>query len=272
MSPRPSAARRGSPYPRGFVYGRGVADPHALSLTGLKLKRALAALKPVHGEVLELGCGGGQYLRGLRRFRPDLRLVGLDLDPEAVAASSKITGSECRLGDAARLPFKANRFQAVIGFDILEHVPDPGRVLAEARRVLTAGGVLHLYVPCEGNPGTVYTLRGHGLKARWGGHRQQFTSDGLLQLLTQQGFQVQQVRHSDHWLTQQFDFAFFRHLDRSRDPQALWAAQALTPGPGIKGWTLRMARRLLSVLTWAEGQLRRGPRGAMGLHVTALKT
>jgi hypothetical protein len=49
-----------SPYPRGFVYGQGEASPFALSLTGLKLARALRALAPVQGRVLELGCGGGQ--------------------------------------------------------------------------------------------------------------------------------------------------------------------------------------------------------------------
>lgn len=266
-----SAAATRSPYPKGFVFGQGEARPGALSLTGLKLSRALAALAGVRGRVLELGCGGGQYLRGLRRQRPDLDLFAIDLDPAVVKAVCQEPGITCRQADAARLPFAAGYFSAVVGFDILEHVPDPDRVLRECGRVLAPKGMLHLYVPCEANPGTVYARHGHEVKAKWGGHVQQFTTPDLLQRIKQAGFDVRQVRHADHWLTQQLDHMFFRRLDRSPDPAKLWAAQSLRPGGGLSGYFLRLARRLLSAASWLEGTLRSGERGAMGAHVTAVK-
>lgn len=269
--PASQAALR-NPYPRGFVFGQGEAKPNALSLTGLKLSRALAALAGVRGRVLELGCGGGQYLRGLRRQRPDLELFAIDLDPGAVKAVCREPGITCQQADAARLPFRAGYFSAVVGFDILEHVPDPDRVLRECSRVLGPGGMLHLYVPCEGNPGTVYARRGHAVKAKWGGHCQQFAAPDLLRRIGRAGFEVRGVRHADYWLTQQLDFMFFSRLDRSPDPAGLWAAQALRPGGGLSGWALRLARRLLSAASWLEGSLRRGERGAMGAHVTAVKS
>ncbi|MEW6516287.1 MAG: class I SAM-dependent methyltransferase [candidate division FCPU426 bacterium] len=260
-----------NPYPQGFVFGRGEASPRALSLSGLKFARALAALAKVRGRVLELGCGGGQYLRGLKRRRPDLELHGVDLDPEAVAVVTRESGLDCRQADAARLPYPAGYFSAVLGFDILEHVPDPDGVLRECSRVLAPGGVLHLYVPCEGNPRTVYARRGHELKAKWGGHCQQFATLDLLARLVLAGFEVRGVRHADYWLTQQLDYLFFSRLERSADPAALWAAQSLRPGGGLAGWFLRLARRLLSAASWLEGSLRRGEQGAMGAHVTAVK-
>jgi len=176
----------------------------------------------------------------------------------------------CR-ADVAALPYTDRTFAGVLGFDILEHVDDPARVLSEAARVLAPGGLLHLYVPCEGNPGTVYQRRGHETKARWGGHRQRFTTEGLLELIAAAGLRVSGVRHADYWLTQQLDFLFFSRLDKSPDPQRLWAAQALAPGGGIKGWALRCARRILSAVSWLENTLRRSRHGAMGVHVTAVK-
>jgi SAM-dependent methyltransferase len=207
----------------------------------------------------------------LRRQRPDLRLHAVDLDPDAIAAVCREPGLDCCQADAARLPFKEGYFSAVVGFDILEHVPDPDRVLRECNRVLARGGVLHLYVPCEGNPNTVYTRRGHRVKAKWGGHCQQFTTPDLLRRVGQAGFEVAGVRHADYWLTQQLDFMFFQRLDRAPDPAKLWAAQSLQPGGGLQGLLLRLARRCLSAASWLEGSLRRAERGAMGAHVTAMK-
>ncbi len=260
-----------NPYPAGFVYGSGEARPRAWSLSGLKVSRALKALAGVEGRVLELGCGGGQYLRALQRRRPDLRLYAVDKDPAAIQTVSRIAGLECRLADVADLPYPDGHFSAVLGFDILEHVEDPDRVLRECARVLATGGRLHLYVPCEGNPGTVYVRRGHAVKAKWGGHCQQFTTPDLLTRLGRAGFTVLAFRPADYWLTQQFDYTFFKRLDRSEHPKALWAAQSLRPGGGLAGWALRRARCLLSALSWLEGSLRRGERGAMGVHVTAVK-
>lgn len=49
--------------------------------------------------------------------------------------------------DAAALPLAAGSMDAVVCAELLEHVPDPRRVLAEAARVLRPGGRLVLTVP-----------------------------------------------------------------------------------------------------------------------------
>jgi SAM-dependent methyltransferase len=270
MSSAPAPKITG-PYPQGFVFGRGQADPAGLSLAGLKIRRALWALKPVNGKILELGCGGGQYLRAIKTHRPDLDVFGVDLDIYAVAEAVRIPGVTCCRADAARLPFAEQTFSAVVGFDILEHVAGPAQVLAEAWRVLAPNGRLHLYVPCEGNPGTVYMRHGHDVKARFGGHVQQFTLASLLDLVKAPGFKLLRVRPADYWLAQQADYAFFSRLAASRDPRQLWAAQSLQPGGGFTGAMLRCLRRTLSALTWLESVVRFGQSGSMGAHVTAVK-
>jgi len=261
----------GSPYPEGFIYGRGEARPSGLSLAGLKISRCLKALDGIQGEVLELGCGGGQYLKALRRYRPELDLHAVDLAPDAVNAAAAISGVVCQTADVAALPYPKNKFSAVLGFDILEHVADPARVLREAFRVLVLGGRLHLYIPCEGNAGTIYMRRNHALKARWGGHKQQFTTEQISEMVRQEGFAIISLRHADYWLTQQFDYAFFSRLAGSAHSEEWWAAQSLSRGGGIKGWGLRLIRRVLSVISWLEGTVRRNRKGAMGVHLTAQK-
>ncbi|MBI5569077.1 MAG: methyltransferase domain-containing protein [Desulfomonile tiedjei] len=49
--------------------------------------------------------------------------------------------------DAGAIPFDSEVFDAVICAELLEHVPHPPAVLAEAHRVLRKGGVLLLCVP-----------------------------------------------------------------------------------------------------------------------------
>lgn len=49
--------------------------------------------------------------------------------------------------DVGSLPFRGGTADAVLHTQVLEHVPDPGQVLAELARVLKPGGVLYLTAP-----------------------------------------------------------------------------------------------------------------------------
>ena len=50
-------------------------------------------------------------------------------------------------GDATRLPFEDETFDAVTMFDLIEHVPDDAGAIREGLRVLKAGGYLLLSTP-----------------------------------------------------------------------------------------------------------------------------
>ena len=56
------------------------------------------------------------------------------------------------VGSAEALPFETASFDAVISFDVLEHVPDPAKVLTEAHRVLRTGGIFLLVFPSYYHP------------------------------------------------------------------------------------------------------------------------
>ncbi len=105
----------------------------------------LAALR-----ALDVGCGGGWWLRTLLRWgaRP-AHLAGIDLLPEAVAACHAIHPElDVRLGSAEELPFADGAFDLVSQFTVFSSILDDGlrrRVAAEMRRVLRPGGVLLWY-------------------------------------------------------------------------------------------------------------------------------
>lgn len=91
------------------------------------------------GCVLDLGCGVGHsyHLLGPRNT------VGVDNDAAALADQDRRT----IVADMRRLPFADGEFASVLAVHSLEHVPDPERVLAEARRVLAPGGVAVFVTP-----------------------------------------------------------------------------------------------------------------------------
>jgi ubiquinone/menaquinone biosynthesis C-methylase UbiE len=101
--------------------------------------------------LLEVGCGvGAQSEIILRRF-PDLKLTGIDRSPKQLEAArhmlAQIPGAKDRVEikemDATAMEFSANSFDGAFLCWILEHVPDPLRVLSEVRRVLRPGSVVY---------------------------------------------------------------------------------------------------------------------------------
>lgn len=103
------------------------------------------------GRFLDLGCGLGSCAAIYSR-RTGASSVGLDFARPAVAYA----GRECRrlgiparfvAGDAYRLPFADGAFDSVYIGQMLEHLSDAGKAVAEAIRVLRDGGKLIISVP-----------------------------------------------------------------------------------------------------------------------------
>jgi SAM-dependent methyltransferase len=108
--------------------------------------------------VLEIGPGPGLTTDVLAARTA--RLTTVELDPErATSLARRLAGTNVEVveGDAAALPFAANRFSAAASFHMLHHVATEtrqDRVFAEVARVLVPGGVLVAAdgVPAEDSP------------------------------------------------------------------------------------------------------------------------
>jgi SAM-dependent methyltransferase len=107
--------------------------------------------------VLDLGCFvGGRSLAWMRRYRL-AELVGSDIDPVVLAGAAAYADQEqARAAFVAavgeRLPFRDRSFDAVLSFDVFEHVQGPAQVLAECHRILRPGGRLFAVFPSYWHP------------------------------------------------------------------------------------------------------------------------
>ena len=114
---------------------------HPLWIIRRGLRRALARhAGQVRGRLLDVGCGWKPYAP-LFAGRVT-HYVGVEL-PTSRSASGVVDVYASGLA----LPFRWETFDAVLCTEVLEHVPEPERLLNEAARVLRPGGVLLLTVP-----------------------------------------------------------------------------------------------------------------------------
>ena len=95
-------------------------------------------------DVLDLGCAGGFMAEALHAR--GARVTGIDPAAQAIAAArahAAQAGHDIRyaVGHGEALPHADASFDAVVCVDVLEHVQDLPRVLAETARVLRPGGL-----------------------------------------------------------------------------------------------------------------------------------
>lgn len=96
--------------------------------------------------VLDIGCGGGFLTNYLARLGH--RVTGLDEAEDGLLVASAYDRSGAvtyERGDATALPYAAGSFDVVCAMDLLEHVEQPERVIAEAARVLARSGLFFFH-------------------------------------------------------------------------------------------------------------------------------
>jgi 2-polyprenyl-3-methyl-5-hydroxy-6-metoxy-1,4-benzoquinol methylase len=90
------------------------------------------------GSVLDIGCGEGVLAqRWALRLGDAGRVVGIDLEEESLQAgwaAHAAPNLEYRIVEASELPFGDGEFALTSAIEVLEHVPDPERTLAEMAR------------------------------------------------------------------------------------------------------------------------------------------
>lgn len=97
-------------------------------------------------DLLDIGCGTGANLEAIHRLLPSIKAVGVDADSYCRSACVE-RGLRVLDSSATALSVGDSSQDVVCAFDVLEHLNDEGRALAEIERVLRPGGVLVLTVP-----------------------------------------------------------------------------------------------------------------------------
>jgi 2-polyprenyl-6-hydroxyphenyl methylase/3-demethylubiquinone-9 3-methyltransferase len=110
-------------------------------------------LKSASLRVLDVGCGGG--ILSEEFARAGCSVSGIDQSAASIATAQGHARQEkleidYRVGAAEELPFPSASFDVVVCCDMLEHVADVDKVVAEAARVLRSPE------PGSGKPGGLY--------------------------------------------------------------------------------------------------------------------
>jgi ubiquinone/menaquinone biosynthesis C-methylase UbiE len=102
---------------------------------------------PDGSAVLDVPCGGGLALRGLRKDQ-QVRYVAADISPDMLARARRRASTLGREGveyveaDIERMPFGDNEFDLCVSFNGLHCLPNPAAAVREIARCLRTDGHL----------------------------------------------------------------------------------------------------------------------------------
>jgi methionine biosynthesis protein MetW len=145
--------------------------------------------------LLDIGCGDGAIIEiAIDRYE---EIHGCDISLNALSETKDMgMFSVCADLNEGCVPYKDDSFQCVTALELLEHIINPLRILAEIKRVLKPYGRLVLTTPNIRYFRNLHTLIFHGSFPHttiddfvWGGgHLHYFTRKDLSFLLGQAGF------------------------------------------------------------------------------------
>ncbi|MGN6186392.1 MAG: class I SAM-dependent methyltransferase [Thermoanaerobaculia bacterium] len=147
--------------------------------------------------ILEFGCGEAPLGEALKR-RQKCRVVGIELDPDAAAIAEKRIDAVYRGNVLEIIEILDEKFDWIIGGDIVEHLDEPWSFLGELRRIALPGAHLLLSLPNLANASVVSDLlRGRFDYVYMGltcvGHVRFFTKQTIEDMLTIAGWEVVEI-------------------------------------------------------------------------------
>jgi SAM-dependent methyltransferase len=261
VSPRPTPQEIGRYYPDTYSWKPDVAGGQSLvhraeqwyrfHLLRFETRQLLAYTDLGHGDsVLDAGCSSGDRLLVMKEA--GLAPAGVEISPAADFARERLN-LDVRRGTLEEARFEAGRFRAVTLHNVLEHVHDPRRLLAEAQRILAPGGWLVIQVP------NVRSLQARLFGKRWAAvdipRDLYYYAPAILgRLLDAGGFKVVRVVHRTSFLHP--PTAAISLLPWA-DPQRFWKAEAEGGAAGGLARRLAWATATVAVMpaVWLESRL-----------------
>jgi 2-polyprenyl-3-methyl-5-hydroxy-6-metoxy-1,4-benzoquinol methylase len=171
--------------------------------------------------ILEFGCGEGVLGAALKQ-RQKCRVVGIEIDQRAVSLAKKRL-DDVYCGDVNEIvALLQERFDAIVGGDIVEHLDEPWTFLADLRRIAAPGAQLLLSLPNISHASIVADL----LQGRFdyvymgltcAGHLRFFTKRTIEDLLTIAGWEVAAIEPQQLTTTPESE-GLIAQLDRAGIP------------------------------------------------------
>ncbi len=192
LFPQPKPAELERYYPRTYWYSAG---PESIVARWEEAYRRMVLMDHVWfvekaiaaSESLDVGCGGGLFLRLLRERGH--RVLGLDFSLEAAVVAKTLNRVPVVCATLSKAPLPPGQFSVLTMFHVLEHLYDPAGYVEAAHALLGPGGRLVVQVPNAAS--WQFLLFGQN----WNGldvprHLVNFKAKDLVTLLETTGFEV----------------------------------------------------------------------------------
>jgi ubiquinone/menaquinone biosynthesis C-methylase UbiE len=139
--------------PKGWYYKSIKIDPLQRYWHKKRFREVSKLIQEVNGKVLDIGCADGIFSKVIFDKTRAKGLIGIDIVPSSIDWARNhwktIRKMKFRVGDAEKLNFKKNSFDAVFALEMLEHVNRPKEVIKEVKRVLKKDGYAIFLVPTD---------------------------------------------------------------------------------------------------------------------------
>lgn len=143
-NPRPSQAQITAFYSQPDKYDSWLSQEAARDALW---RRRLKKLLPYQsaGNLLDVGAGIGQFLHHAKPFFT--QVAGTEISESARKIAKEKYGIDLHAGQVDELNCPPASFNNITLFHVLEHVPDPARLLTRCRELLCPGGMITIAVP-----------------------------------------------------------------------------------------------------------------------------
>lgn len=123
------------------LLGNSLPRDHSRQQSAQQLARELVVHQAI-GTVLDVGCGAGNSVDLFRKWKADIRWVGVDIASSPEVEQRRRRDAEFHTFDGVALPFPDASFDLLYSKQVLEHVRQPAASLKDMARVLKPGALL----------------------------------------------------------------------------------------------------------------------------------
>lgn len=219
QNPRPDSLEIQRYYPDDYLaFQKAIAEERSLlrridRYYGIhKRCRAVHKAQPRPGRILDIGCATGLFLAGMKKR--GWEVLGIELNERAARYARERLELDVVTGDFLDAALPDRHFDVISLWDVLEHLPDPLRVLRKISEKIRPGGLLLLNLP---NPESWEARRFGPLWIGWDlpRHLNLPTLPLLAGLLKQVGFNTPEVKSlTGNYFV--FKYSLGLHLDEHR--------------------------------------------------------
>jgi 2-polyprenyl-3-methyl-5-hydroxy-6-metoxy-1,4-benzoquinol methylase len=181
-----------------------ISQNAARERTFSKSLKHIERIQPMRGRLLDIGTAGGAFL-GVA-VKHGWEVFGCEPNRWLARWGSDHYGIRIKPGTIFDMDLDSSFFDVVTLWDVLEHTPDPKRVLIECNRILKPGGLIIVNYP------NINSIISRIMGRKWvfllSVHLYYFSPMTIQRILLETGFEIKKSKR--HWQSLELGYILFR--------------------------------------------------------------